>query len=270
MIVAGLEGFIKSQYRKFNIRFDGGISSENFAENLDSAILKPNISDNNLTAKITENATNKSLNKISFNLKYRDSKSSQNRDDTAMLKEVLRRRFKNIEKISEESAQIAETEKQTTHTIPPLGIQQLPDLVIIDGGLPQLSASRQVFDELKINIPLVCMAKGEHRNAGEETYYKLDKSIVEIKKGSPLAFYLQRLRDEAHRFAITTHRAKRSKALVKSSLDEVKGIGGKRKKSLLNYFGSTEKIKQASVEDLARVEGISKKVAMKIWEELQK
>lgn len=215
MIVAGLDGFIKNQYRKFNIRFDGG-------SNAGAPLATP----------------------------------SHNRDDTAMLKEVLRRRFRGM--------------GSETNPLRPISslIENLPSLVIIDGGLPQLSAAREVFDELKLHIPLVCMAKGEFRNAGNETYYKLDKSIVEIKKGSPLAFYLQRLRDEAHRFAITTHRAKRAKTMTKSGLDEIEGIGGKRKKALLNYFGSVEKIKQASIEDLARLEGISKKIAEKIWRNL--
>ncbi len=246
MICAGLDGFIKSQYRKFNIKFDGASGFQS---------LEP---------------------------------QQQNRDDTAMLKEVLRRRFKNAaadlkadiaqqnvaseaQKQFENSNLDSKSNESQQNANPERGeIQTMPDLVIIDGGLPQLSAAREVFDELKLTIPLVCMAKGEFRNAGEETYYKLDKSIIEIKKNSPLAFYLQRLRDEAHRFAITTHRAKRAKTMTKSALDEISGIGGKRKKALLNHFGSTEKIKEASVEDLLRVGGINKKVATKIWESLRK
>jgi excinuclease ABC subunit C len=190
-VVAGLEGFERSQYRKFNIRFE-----------------------------------------------------EKNRDDTAMMKEVLKRRFKKTNE----------------------GKNQLPDLVIIDGGLPQLSAVREVFSELEIKIPLICMAKGENRNAGEETYFNFDKSITQIQKGSALAFFLQRLRDEAHRFAISTHRSRRGKEITKSKLDEIKGVGSKRKKLLLNHFGSIEKVKQASIEDLMRVDGISRKVAQGILE----
>ncbi|HLD77131.1 MAG TPA: excinuclease ABC subunit UvrC, partial [Rickettsiales bacterium] len=199
MIVAGSNGFIKGEYRKFNIRFD----------------------------------------------------EDKNRDDTAMMGEVLRRRFRQMAVVA-------------IHELP------LPDLIIIDGGLPQLSAARKVFDEFNLSIPLICMAKGENRNAGDETYYKIDKNIIDIKKGSGLAFYLQRLRDEAHRFAINTHRTKRAKNMIKSTLDEISGIGIKRKKILLSHFGSIEKIKQASIKDLSRVTGINKKIATKIWEGLQK
>lgn len=192
MIVAGLDGFVKNAYRKYNIRFE-----------------------------------------------------QENSDDTAMMKEVLERRFKGL----------------TNET--------LPSLVIIDGGLPQLSAVKEIFAKLKLQIPFICMAKGENRNAGEEKYHLPNGKIIELKKASPLAFYLQRLRDEAHRFAITTHRAKRAKSVTKSRLDEIEGIGAKRKKALLNYFGSVEKIKQASIEDLMRVEGISKAVASSIWKKLR-
>lgn len=223
MVVSGLEGFVKNQYRKFNIRFD----------------------------------------------------LSKNRDDTAMMKEVFKRRFKNTKELilAQNSAQNSEkTENKNTKNEDPKNAEthhnNLPDLIIIDGGLPQLSAAKEAFAELKIEFPLICMAKGENRNAGEETYFKLDKSITEIKKGTPLAFYLQRLRDEAHRFAISSHRARRTKNTIKSSLDQVSGIGSKRKKALLNYFGSVAKIKEASVEDLTRIDGINEKVAKKILEEI--
>lgn len=190
-ITAGIEGFIKNGYRKFNIRFD----------------------------------------------------EIKNRDDTAMLREVLRRRFK-VEKI---------TESET-----------LPDLIIVDGGLGQLSAAKKVFEELNIKPKFVCMSKGEDRNAGEEYFHQIDKESFTLPKNHKVMYYLQQLRDEAHRFAITTHRNKRAKSVTKSSLDEISGIGKARKKALLNHFGSFEKIKSASIEDLMRLDGISKSIAEKI------
>lgn len=210
MICTGPKGFIKSGYRKFNIRFEN----------------------NNSDASI----------------------DNTKRDDTAMLKEVLYRRFK--------SAKIlADGTKQQDNNQP-----EFPDFIIIDGGLPQLSAAQEVFDELNLKIPFVCMSKGPNRNAGEEFFHRTNHESFQLPKKSALAFYMQRLRDEAHRFAITTHRAKRQKSVTKSGLDEVPNIGAKRKKLLLNHFGSFDKIKDASVEDLRRVEGISEKIARKIWE----
>ncbi len=140
LIVAGVDGFIKSGYRKFNI------------------------------GKYDVNALPK--------------------DDTAMLKEVLFRRFSKIKK------------------------EEFPDLIIIDGGKPQLSAAWEIFSELKIKIPLICMSKGENRNAGEEKFHRVGKEIIELPKHHPVMYYLQRLRDEAHRFAIMTHRKKRDKAAL--------------------------------------------------------
>lgn len=216
MIVFGADGFTKSQYRKFNIKFEHD--------------LQKNESD-----KISKNITS----------------IQSNRDDTAMMKESLSRRFKHFKERESKSHKLD------------------PDLIIIDGGLPQLSAVNEVFLVLKIDIPVICMAKGENRNAGEETYFQKDGSTITVAKNSPLAFFLQRIRDEAHRFAITTHRAKRAKTVTKSKLDDIKDIGVKRKKLLLNHFGSFEKVKQASVVDLQKVEGISEKIATKIWQEIQ-
>ena len=164
----------------------------------------------------------------------------KNRDDTAMLKEVLRRRFR-----------VSNTEN-------------LPDLIIIDGGLTQLNAAKGVFDDLKLDIKFVCMSKGENRNAGEEYFHRVGFESFTLPKNHKIMFYLQQLRDEAHRFAITTHRNKRAKSITKSGLDEIPGIGKSRKKALLNYFGSFDKIKSATVEDLMRVDGISRSIAEKI------
>lgn len=163
-----------------------------------------------------------------------------NKDDTAMLRHVLQRRFRDKNQ------------------------ENLPDLIIIDGGLGQLSAAAEVFEKLQIDIPFVCMSKGENRNAGEEYFHRVNHDSFTLTKNHKIMFYLQQLRDEAHRFAITTHRKKRAKSVTKSGLDEIDGIGKVRKKALLNHFGSFDKIKSATLEDLMRVSGISRKVAEKI------
>jgi excinuclease ABC subunit C len=141
-----------------------------------------------------------------------------------------------------------------------------PDLIIIDGGKGQLNAANQVFQELGVDVKFVAMSKGENRNAGEEWFHRINKASFTLQKNLPIMFYLQRLRDEAHRFAIGFNRAQRAKSVHKSELDEIANIGKKRKALLLNHFGSVAAIKQAAVEDLMRVKGISKNVAIKISE----
>jgi excinuclease ABC subunit C len=111
----------------------------------------------------------------------------------------------------------------------------------------------------------VAISKGQDRNAGREFYHMKDKDSFELEYRSPLAFYLQNLRDEAHRFAIGTHRKKRGKSMYQSKIDEIDGVGIKRKADLLKYFGSVKEIEQASVEDLQKVDGINKKTAEKIY-----
>ncbi len=170
-------------------------------------------------------------------------KNTQNtQDDFAMMKEVLLRRF---EKMTDENK---------------------PDVILIDGGRGQLSAVHEALKDYNLNgIAIIAMSKGPERNAGKEFYHVKGRESFELEFASPLAFYLQNLRDEAHRFAIGTHRKKRAKSVFKSSLDEVEGIGAKRKADLLKYFGSTEGIKNASIDDLQKVSGISKKTAEKIY-----
>ncbi len=191
----------------------------------------------------------------------------QNKDDTAMLREVLRRRFRSFKKDSDavegDGSKVLDKNKSSSDKDSNAPI--MPDLIIIDGGLGQLSAAKSVFDELKINPPFICISKGPNRNAGEEYFHQIDHESFTLPKTHKLMYYLQRLRDEAHRFAITTHRAKRGKSLTKSALDEVSNIGAKRKKTLLNHFGSMDKIKSATVDDLMRVDGISLAIAKKIW-----
>ncbi len=193
-ITFGPEGFIKKQYRKFNMK-------------------------------------NKELNPG---------------DDYGMLKEVFERRFSKIIKNSKNSDLI------------------IPDLIIIDGGKGQYSVGRKILDEYGFHdIPIISIAKGKNRNKGDETFfYKANK--IKLNKREPLLFFLQRLRDEAHRFAISSHRMKRKKSLTKSLLDQINGIGKNRKRALLNYFGSARAVESASFDDLKKVEGIETSVAKKI------
>ena len=173
-----------------------------------------------------------------FNIK----ETSITNDDFAMMKEVLKRRF---EHITDENK---------------------PDVILLDGGLGQLHA---VYESLKdydlTNIHIIAISKGPDRNAGKEFYHQLGKESFALPYRSAVAFYLQNLRDEAHRFAIGTHRKKRAKSITKSDLDEIEGIGSKRKKDLLNHFGSVSAIKDASITDIAKIAGISKKTAENIY-----
>ena len=208
MIVAGQEGFLKNQYRKFNIKSE----------------------------EITAG------------------------DDYGMMHEVLTRRFSRL--LKEEAARGDDAPETKDGEAPPW-----PDLVLIDGGPGQLGAARQVLDDLGINdVKLVGIAKGPDRNAGREHFHVVGKSPFMLEPRDPVLYYVQRLRDEAHRFAIGSHRARRKKALGASPLDEIGGIGGARKRALLRHFGSAKAVSRASVPDLAAVEGISRALAQKIYE----
>jgi len=178
-----------------------------------------------------------------FNIKNTNLNSG---DDYGMLKEVLERRF----------AKIIQNKKQTDVI--------MPDLVIVDGGKGQYSISRKILDDYGLHdIPIIAIAKGANRNQGDETFIHKTNSI-KLDKREPLLFFLQRLRDEAHRFAISNHRMKRKKSLSKSLLDEINGIGRTRKRALLNYFGSARAVESASFEDLKNVDGIETSVAKKV------
>tara|TARA_Y100000590_G_scaffold437816_1_gene559894 strand:- start:961 stop:1470 length:510 start_codon:yes stop_codon:yes gene_type:complete len=163
-----------------------------------------------------------------------------------MLKEVFERRF----------SKIIKNKKQLDVTI--------PDLVIIDGGKGQYSVGKKILEEFGLHdIPVIAIAKGKDRNKGNETFFHKNNAF-KLSKREPLLFFLQRLRDEAHRFAISSHRMKRKKNLIKSSLDQISGIGRTRKRALLNYFGSARAVESASFDDLKKVEGIKTSVAKKI------
>ncbi len=138
--------------------------------------------------------------------------------------------------------------------------------MLIDGGQGQLSTVLQVMADLGIgDVPVAAIAKGPDRNAGREKFFMQGKAPFTLEQGDPVLYFLQRLRDEAHRFAITTHRAKRSKNAFENPLDAVPGIGGKRKKALLLHFGSAKAVAEAGVADLQKVGGISKAVAERIY-----
>lgn len=171
-------------------------------------------------------------------------------DDFAMMREVFTRRFERA--LKEDPERAGET---------------WPDLVLIDGGEGQLSVVMEVMAELGIeDVPLVAIAKGPDRDAGRERFFMPDRPPFGMEHKSPVLYYLQRLRDEAHRFAIGTHRAKREKAISASPLDEIQGIGPRRKKALLLHFGSARAVSRAGLADLQAVEGISEAVARIIYD----
>ncbi len=178
-------------------------------------------------------------------------------DDFAMMREMLERRFGRS--LREQAA--AQDESGSPPARP-----DWPDLLLIDGGLGQYSAVRQVLDDLGVtDVKLVAIAKGPDRDAGREWFHTGDAPPFQLPPRDPVLYYLQRLRDEAHRFAITTHRAGRSKALVQSELDEIPGIGAARKRALLNHFGSARGVKQAGLVDLENAPGISRETARSVY-----
>ena len=178
-----------------------------------------------------------------FNIKNTNIKN----DDYGMMNEVLFRRFSKA--IKEKSGSLS-----------------LPELVIIDGGKGQYTVSREILNELGLHdLPILAVAKGKNRKAGEEKIFHENKEY-NLQKNDPLLFFIQRLRDEAHRFAISTHRSKRKKNLSKSLLDQIEGVGKRRKRALLNHFGSARAVESASFEDLKNVEGIEDSIAKKIYD----
>ncbi len=201
MIVAGPDGMIKSQYRKFNIKGDD----------------------------ITPG------------------------DDFGMMKEVLGRRFKRLLKEDPERKSEA-----------------WPDLLLIDGGAGQVSAVRDILRKWGVDdIAMIGVAKGVDRDAGKEEFYRTGKPVMALRHNDPVLYFVQRLRDEAHRFAIGAHRAKRAKANMKNPLDDIDGIGPKRKKALLVHFGSAKAVTRANLVDLKAVEGVSDAMAEIIYNHFQ-
>jgi excinuclease ABC subunit C len=211
MIVAGPDGFIKNQYRKFNIKSEG---------------LTPG-------------------------------------DDYAMMREVLERRFKRLLKPPEgDAVQGKPGAKADDDSFP-----QWPDLVIIDGGRGQLNAVREIFEGLGLaQVSLMAVAKGPDRDAGRETLFMPDREAIKLEPRDPVLYFIQRLRDEAHRFVIGSHRKLRKKDIREAGLQEIPGIGPSRKRALLHHFGTLKEIERASIADLGKVPGVSAESARKIFE----
>ncbi|MCA3416045.1 MAG: excinuclease ABC subunit UvrC [Roseomonas sp.] len=177
-------------------------------------------------------------------------KTAATNDDFAMMREVFERRFGRA--LREDPARAGE---------------DWPDLVLIDGGAGQLSAARQIMEELGLDdLPLVAVAKGPDRDAGREWFHMVGRELFQLPPRDPVLFYLQRLRDEAHRFAISAHRAGRSKALTRSELDDVPGVGSAMKRKLLNHFGSARGVRQAGLSDLEACPGVGPALARRIHE----
>jgi len=171
-------------------------------------------------------------------------------DDYGMMREVLSRRFTRALKEDPERAS-----------------PSWPDLLLIDGGAGHLNAALETLADLGLSdLPVVTIAKGANRSAGQERFFQANKPPLTLEPRDPVLYFLERLRDEAHRFAIGTHRSKRSKTIGQSILDAVPGVGGKRKQALLHYFGSARSVAGAGLEDLEKVEGISRMVAKKIYD----
>src|SRR6266404_4435446 len=208
MIVAGPDGFLKNQYRKFNIKSEG---------------LTPG-------------------------------------DDYAMMREVLRRRFKRL--LTPAAETDAAKAKADDDSFP-----QWPDLVIIDGGRGQLNAVREIFDGFGLTqVSLLAVAKGPDRDAGRETLFMPGREPLKLEPRDPVLYFIQRLRDEAHRFVIGSHRKLRKKDIREAGLQEIPGIGPSRKRALLHHFGTLKEIERASIADLGKVPGVSAESARKIFE----
>ncbi|WP_128923594.1 excinuclease ABC subunit UvrC [Bradyrhizobium guangxiense] len=205
MIVAGPDGFVKNQYRKFNIKSEG----------------------------ITPG------------------------DDFAMMREVLERRFKRLINPPEDSGTKAKDDD----------FPQWPDLVIIDGGRGQLNAVREIFANLGLTqVSLMSVAKGPDRDAGRETLFMPEREAIKLEPRDPVLYFIQRLRDEAHRFVIGSHRKLRKKDIREAGLQEIPGIGPSRKRALLHHFGTLKEIERASIADLGKVPGVSAESARRIFE----
>jgi excinuclease ABC subunit C len=215
MIVAGPDGFMKNQYRKFNIKSEG---------------LTPG-------------------------------------DDYAMMREVLQRRFKRLLSPPEvdtgkDAGKDTAKPKADDDSFP-----QWPDLVIIDGGRGQLNAAREIFQDLGLTqVALLGVAKGPDRDAGRETLFMPDREAIKLEPRDPVLYFIQRLRDEAHRFVIGSHRKLRKKDIREAGLQEIPGIGPSRKRALLHHFGTLKEIERASIADLGKVPGVSAESARKIFE----
>ena len=171
-------------------------------------------------------------------------------DDFGMMKEVMTRRFQRLMK---------EDPERTSGS--------WPELLLIDGGAGQVSSVREIMEKLGVgDVPMVGVAKGEDRDAGKEVFYRTGMPVMALRHNDPVLYFIQRMRDEVHRFAIGTHRAKRSKAISANPLDDVPGVGASRKRALLAHFGSAKAVARANLADLKAVDGVSGNMAQKIYD----
>jgi excinuclease ABC subunit C len=176
-----------------------------------------------------------------------------------MMREVMRRRFARLLK---EAGPRQASQGEMSDALGPW-----PDLVLMDGGKGQLSAAAAVLADLGItDVPLVSVAKGRDREAGRETFFMAGREPFMLPHRDPVLYFIERLRDEAHRFAIGSHRARRKKEMQANPLDEITGVGPSRKRALLRHFGTAKAVSRAAVEDLMKVAGVSRAVAEAIYD----
>ncbi|WP_182177958.1 excinuclease ABC subunit UvrC [Methylobacterium radiotolerans] len=205
-----------------------------------------------------------------FNIKSEDLTPG---DDYGMMREVLQRRFKRLAKEAPRTErEAAAGEGEVPEPVPAPAEENdafpaWPDLVLIDGGKGQLEAARAALEEVGVaGVPLVGVAKGRDRDAGRETFFVPGRPPFKLPPRDPTLYFVQRLRDEAHRFAIGSHRAKRKREMVKNPLDEIAGIGPSRKRALLHHFGTVKAIQRAAFEDLARTPGVNAATARAVYD----
>jgi excinuclease ABC subunit C len=260
MIVAGPEGFVKNQYRKFNIKSEALTPGDDYA--MMREVLK-----RRLTRLAKELTASGALTRAEGSASVPDEGEPQ--DVPSDVEDPALMEWASAEADAAESdpgyrpdGLFTDTDKKSSWGI--------PDLVLVDGGAGQLAAAHEVLDELGIGgITLVGIAKGPDRNAGREHFFMRGRASFMLEPRDPVLYFVQRLRDEAHRFAIGTHRAKRSKAIAANPLDEIAGIGPRRRRALLQHFGSAKAISRAGIEDLQAVEGISAAMAQTIYDHFQ-
>ncbi len=248
MIVAGPEGFMKGAYRKFNIKTAGKPGERPPAATAPGEGEAPSAAE--VRSAVPEEEGPLPLANAIALLSATEGPRIMAGDDYGMMREVLTRRFARALKEDPERER-----------------GQWPELILIDGGLGQLNTALGVLADLGIaDVAVAAIAKGPERNAGRERIFLPGRAPLSLEPRDPVLYFLQRLRDEAHRFAIGTHRAKRAKSALQSRLDEVPGIGARRKRALLHHFGSAQSVARAGLADLEAVSGISKAVAKKVYD----